>query len=91
VRMALGALRGDILRMVLGRGLALAATGLAAGLVCAFCLTRFLRALLVGVQPADPATFTAVSLLFLAVAVAACYLPARRAARVDPLVALRHE
>jgi putative ABC transport system permease protein len=91
VRMALGALRGDILRMVLGQGLALAAAGLAAGLVGAFCLTRFLRALLVGVEPADPATFTAISLLFLAVAAAACYLPARRATRVDPLVALRHE
>ena len=91
VRMALGARPRDILRLVLGKGLALAALGLAAGLVGAIAVTRVLQSLLVGVAPRDPLTFAAISVLLLLVALLGCYLPARRATRVDPLVALRYE
>lgn len=91
LRMALGAGRRDVLRLVVGRGMLLAAGGLAAGLVAALGLTRFLSSLLYGVRPADPATLVA-GLCFLAgVALAASYVPARRAAKVDPMVALRCE
>jgi putative ABC transport system permease protein len=73
-----------------GGGLKLVLVGLAAGLLTACGLTRFLTSLLYGVRPIDPATFAAVSGVLLAVALLACWLPARRAARVDPMVALRH-
>jgi putative ABC transport system permease protein len=91
LRMALGARGGAILKMVLGEGLGLIAVGVAAGLAGALFLTRFLEALLYGVTPTDPAIFAAVPLLLAAVALLACYLPARRAARVDPMAALRQE
>ena len=91
VRMALGARPRCILKMVLGRGLVLAAAGLLAGLIAAFWLTRLLRALLAGVAPADPLTFAGIALLLLLAALAACWAPARRAARIEPIVALRHE
>src|SRR5690606_14677310 len=89
VRMALGADRAAILRLVVGQGMALAAAGLAAGLVGAFVLARLLRSLLFGVTASDPATYLVVPVLLVLVALAASYLPASRAARVDPVVALR--
>ena len=91
IRMALGAKRGDVLRLVVRRGMVQVAVGLALGLVAAYGLTRFIAGWLYGVKPTDPATLAAVTLLLLAVALAACYLPARRAARMDPMVALRTE
>jgi putative ABC transport system permease protein len=91
VRMALGAQPGDVLKLVVGQGLKLATVGAGLGLALAFALTRMVRSLLYGVGPADPATFATVSLFLIGVAVAACYLPARRATRIDPLAALRHE
>ena len=91
VRMALGAERREVLRLVVGRGIFLAALGAALGVAAAFGLTRYLTSLLYGVRPLDPVTFTAVAILLLAVAVAACAIPARRAMRVDPMVALRYE
>ena len=91
VRMALGARRINILNLVLRRGLALAAIGSIAGLAGAFAITRLMSALLYGVQPHDPATFASVTLFFIAACVAACLIPARRAMRVDPIIALRHE
>jgi len=94
IRMALGAQDHRILGMVLGQGLRLALFGLAVGAAASLVLTHLLTSfssLLYGVSPGDPATFTAVSLLLAAVAVFACYIPARRAMRVDPMVALRHE
>jgi ABC-type antimicrobial peptide transport system permease subunit len=91
IRMALGACRGDILRLVLGTGLVVATFGLALGAGAAFGVTRFLRSILFDVQPTDPITFLAVGALLLCVALLASYLPARRAATVDPLNALRSE
>jgi putative ABC transport system permease protein len=91
IRMALGADRGDVLRMVMGRGLGLALAGVAVGLAFAFGLTRFMQGQLREVGPTDPLTFVLVPLALALVALAASYLPARRATRVDPLVALRSE
>ncbi len=91
IRMALGAQQNKVLRQVLGEGLKLAIIGAAIGLAAAFALTRLMTSLLYGVSATDPLTFAAVATLLLAVALAACYFPARRAAAVDPMVALRHE
>ena len=91
LRMALGAQRQDVLHLVLGDGFKIVATGVFVGLGASFALTRFMRSLLYAVGPTDPLTFIAVPILFVAVAVAACYLPARRAMRADPMVALRYE
>lgn len=89
IRMALGAQRKDVLKLVLGRGLALTLGGIALGVVAAFALTRWMATLLFGVRPTDPGTFVVVALLLLVIALLACYLPARRAVQVDPLTALR--
>jgi len=89
VRMALGAAQRGIFGLVIGQGMRLAGVGLVLGLGGALALTRAMKSLLVGVSPTDPATFAAISVFFLVVAVLACWLPARRAAGVDPVVALR--
>ena len=91
VRMALGAQRRDVLKLILAQGIVLLLIGIGVGLIGAFLLTRFLASLLYGVRTTDSATFAAVSLLLAVVAIVACYIPARRATRVDPVVALRHE
>ncbi len=89
VRMALGAKRKDVVALVAGQGLILTAIGLAIGLAAAFAATRVMRTLLYNTQPHDPATFITVPLVIAGVALAASYFPARRAARVDPITALR--
>ncbi len=91
VRMALGAQVTDVLRLVLGQGIGLAGVGMLIGLAAAIGVTRLLRGFLYEVQPLDPITFVSVAVLLAAVALFACWLPARRAARVDPMVALRAE
>ncbi|MGB6523649.1 MAG: ABC transporter permease [Candidatus Acidiferrales bacterium] len=91
VRMALGAQRGDVLRMVIREGMVLAGVGIVLGIAGALALTRFLRSLLFKIKPTDPAAFVGVAILLSIVALAACYIPARRAMRVDPMVALRYE
>jgi putative ABC transport system permease protein len=91
VRMALGAEGGDVMRLVLGHGASMALVGVAIGIAAALGLTRLMASQLFGVSPHDPLTFAGVAALLFVVAVAACYIPARRAMRVDPIVALRHE
>jgi len=91
VRIAFGAPNTSIFRMVVSQGLRLSAAGVGAGVFAAFALTRMMRSMLVGVAPTDPLTFVAIALLFLAIASAACWLPARRAAALDPVAALREE
>ncbi|HEX7286548.1 MAG TPA: ABC transporter permease [Candidatus Angelobacter sp.] len=91
IRMALGASRGNVLGMVLGQGARMALLGVLGGLIASLALTRLLAGQLYGVTPRDPVTFVAVSLLLTGIALLACYLPARRAARVDPMHALRCE
>lgn len=91
IRMAVGARGRDVLRMIVGNGMRLALTGLVIGLTGAWAVTRFMKSLLFGVPATDLFTFGMVSILLLVVALLACYAPARRATRVDPLVALRYE
>jgi len=91
IRIALGAGRPDLLRMVLGEGLRIALVGVVVGLAGAWALSRFVSSLLYGVRPNDPLTFAAVPLVLILVALLACYIPARRATQVDPMVALRYE
>ena len=91
LRMALGAQRGDVMRLILGQGLRLTVLGLGLGVLLALGLMRVLVSLLFDVRAYDPSTYTAVTLLLTAVALLACYIPARRAMRVDPMVALRYD
>jgi putative ABC transport system permease protein len=89
--MALGAQRREVLRLVVGQGILLALIGGVLGVAAAFGVTRYLGSLLYGVRPVDAMTLTAVPILLFVVAVAACLIPARRATRVNPMVALRYE
>ena len=89
IRMALGAQRSDVLKMTVGQGLRLVGFGVVIGLVAAFILTRVMASLLFGVSATDPVTFISISLVLMAVALLASYIPALRATRVDPMIALR--
>jgi ABC-type antimicrobial peptide transport system permease subunit len=91
MRMTLGAQWKDILRLIIGQGARLAIIGIAIGIGAALALTQLMKTLLFGVSATDPITFIGVSLLLMLVTLAACYVPARRAMRVDPMVALRHD
>jgi putative ABC transport system permease protein len=91
IRMVLGAAKGDILRLIVAQGFKLALAGTTVGMAGALALTRVLTSLLFGITPNDPSTFVAVAILLVCVALLACYIPARRATKVDPMVALRYE
>jgi len=91
IRMALGGSARDVMRLILQQGLRMVIAGLAVGILFALALSRALTRLLVGISPSDPPTYAVVALLLAAVALAACWIPARRATRVDPGIALRYE
>jgi len=91
LRMALGANRGDVLRLVIGQGMRAVLIGISVGFVAALTLTRLIKTMLFGTSATDPWTFGAVLLVLISVSVLACYVPARRAAALDPLIALRYE
>jgi putative ABC transport system permease protein len=91
IRMAIGARQSDVFRMILGQGMKLALLGVVLGLVGAFALTRLMAAMLFGVQPTDATTFSVISVLLITVALLACYLPGRRATKVEPVISLRYE
>ena len=91
IRMAIGAQPSDVFRMILGQGMMLTIAGLIAGLLGAFGLTRLMATMLFGVKPTDPATFAGVALLLTAVALVACYIPGKRATKIDPVDSLRYE
>jgi len=91
IRISIGAKQQDVLKLVLGQTLVLAAVGVAGGLVTAIAVTRFAANLLYGISPADPATFALIAVLLLLVSLVAGYFPARRATRIDPMIALRTE
>jgi putative ABC transport system permease protein len=91
IRIAMGASPRDILKIILRQGLGVVGVGLALGLVIALAGTRVMSSLFVGVKPSDPVTFVVVVLLLTGIALFACWIPARRATRIDPLVALRYE
>jgi len=91
IRMALGARSSDVTRLMLTQGLGPCLAGISVGMAAALIMTRLLSGFLFGVQPTDPVTFLGVCFLLIAVALVACWLPARRASRVDPMVALRNE
>ncbi|MGH9866013.1 MAG: FtsX-like permease family protein, partial [Candidatus Acidiferrales bacterium] len=91
IRVALGAQRNDVLQLILGQGVRMALMGVGIGLAAALALTRLMSRMVFGVSVTDPLTFASVAILLALVALAACYIPARRAMRVDPMVALRYE
>jgi putative ABC transport system permease protein len=91
IRMALGAQPGEVRALILKQGLTLSLVGLGVGLIGCFAVTRLMSSLLYGVSATDPVTFAVVALFLAAVAIAACYIPARKATRVDPIIALRYE
>jgi len=91
VRMAFGASHRNILQLIVGQGLRLSAAGVVAGLIAAFAITGVMRSMLVSVKPTDPVTFASITALFLAISAIAAWLPARRAARLAPTLALRDE
>jgi len=91
IRMAIGAQPRDVFRMIIGRGLTLTIIGIAIGLIGAFALTRLMATMLFGVKPTDPATFASIAVMLTGVALIACYIPGRRATKVDPVLSLRYE